>query len=406
MDAPDLERLTRELALRKQLQDSLLVFSRALSARLSLHAALGSLVAEAAEIFGTDRVSIWLYNREAGLLDLAASSDPQDQAAPPSLPIDEDSPITRALRGEAPELTGEGAGRCLGVPLRGWRRALGTLSIEGDARGIPDGLLVDLAGEFARQLSAAIENLLVLEDAIRRHGENEQMRAQVAQSQKLASLGQVVASIAHEMNNPLQGVLGHLELLLHTFRGTAADRATLNRIYSDAERASKIVQDLLTFGGMRRAAKQPVDVHRLITETIAIREATPHRARIEFLVSARPDLPAVLGDEALLQQVLLNIIVNAEQAIANAAGAGQVSVGACRDGDAVTIDIEDTGPGIDADLLPRIFDPFFTTKGAGQGTGLGLAITFGIVHEHRGTIAAGASTRGGARFTIRLPAAQ
>jgi signal transduction histidine kinase len=402
MTAPDLERLTRELAVRKRLQQALLVFSRAVSAKTPLPSALESLAGEVTSIFGTRRVSIWLYDRLARQLRLTASSDPREKPGT-AIGSDDDSPLTRALRGEGPEMTGHEDGILLVSPLRAWRRVLGTLAIDGEPAAIPLELCVELCGDLARQLSVAVENLLVLEEIIRRHGDFEQMRAQLAQAQKLASLGQFVAYVAHEMKNPLQGVLGHTELLMTTLDRGSPHRSALQRIYDDGERAAKMVQDLLVFGGKPRVSKKPVDVSQLIAETIAIREATPHRTPVDYIVRGPADLPRVIGDPALLQQALLNVVVNAEHAIAEHKGSGEIVITGQTDRGLLVIDIDDNGPGISPDLLSHLFDPFFTTKEVGKGTGLGLAITFGIVHEHGGTITAGASPQGGARFTIRLP---
>jgi signal transduction histidine kinase len=406
MTAPDLDRLTRELAVRKRLQQGLLVFSRAVSARTPLPAALESLAGEVTAIFGTRRTSIWLYDRRAQRLTLAASSDPREQPGT-TIQSEDDSPLARALRGDGPEVIGgQDQGAALVAPLRAWRRVLGTLAIDGRPRAVPDDLFVELAGDLSRQLSVAVENVLVLEEIIRRHGDFEQMRAQLAQAQKLASLGQFVAYVAHEMKNPLQGVLGHTELLMTALERDSPHRAALQRIYTDGERAAKMIQDLLVFGGRPRVSKKPVDLSQLISETVAIREATPHRPSVDYVVRVPTDLPRVMGDPALLQQALLNIFVNAEHAIAEQNGSGEIVVNARADAGLLVLELDDSGPGIPSDLLPHLFDPFFTTKEVGKGTGLGLAITFGIVHEHGGSIAAGTSPMGGARFTIRLPAAR
>jgi signal transduction histidine kinase len=387
---------------RKRLQQALLVFSRAVSAKTPLSAALESLAGEVTTVFGTRRVAVWLYDRRSRQLTLAASSDPREGPGT-FIHSDDDSPLTSALRADGPQMISQGASALLVAPLRAWRRVLGTLAIDGEPATIPRQLCVELSGDLARQLAVSVENLLVLEEIIRRHGDFEQMRAQVAQAQKLASLGQFVAYVAHEMKNPLQGVLGHTELLLTTLERDSPHRAALQRIYKDGERAAKMVQDLLVFGGKPRVSKKPVDVSQLIADTIAIREAIPHRAPVDYVVRGRAELPRVIGDPALLQQALLNIVVNAEHAIAEHRGSGEIVITGRTERGLLMLDIDDNGPGISPDLLSHLFDPFFTTKEVGKGTGLGLAITFGIVHEHGGTVVAGRSPQGGARFTIQLP---
>ena len=403
MESRDLERLTRELSLRKRLQETLLVFSRSVSARLSLETALESLAVEMTALFGVRRTSIWLHEREARTLRLAASSDPRESTGAFRVPTEDDSPVARGLRVDAPEVSGSGDAQSLIMSLRGWRRALGTLVVEGEPREVERSLFVDLSGDLARQLSVALERVLVLEERIRDAEEQGQLRHRLAQAEKLASLGQFVAGIAHEMNNPLQGVLGHLELMMLA-QQDASTRADLQRIYGDADRAAKIVHNLLVFTGTQRSARRPVDVDELVQRSIAIREAGRRKGRVEIVYRRSPDLPRVLGDAALLQQALLNVLINAEQAIASSAEAGQITARTRNGGNIVAIEIEDSGPGIDSAVLPRIFEPFFTTKEVGQGTGLGLAITYGIVQEHGGSITAVSSPRGAA-FTIELPVA-
>ena len=508
MDPSLLERVTRELALRKRLQEALLAFSKGVSAQLSVGTALETLAAEVNELFGAGATSIWLHDRRTHALCLAGSSDSRRGASTESIATAEDSPIARGLRQESVQVTGIGAARVLVAPLRGWRRALGTLVIEGQAREVTDESLVELSADVARQLSIAVESVVVLEELIRQrriledtfdsladmvlvtdaeqrvvqindalvaragtprstllgrfadevvgtaiaqwaagHGvsgsaatkefrgerladaiaatvtalvsgaggsagrvlvlrdvsEQHELRARLSQSEKLASLGQFIAGIAHEMNNPLQSVLGHLELMMESPEH-AAHRAELRRIYFDADRVAKIVNNLLVFGGSQRARRKPVDVDGLIARVIEIRRSAVTKTYVPIFKAGDESVPDVLGDVELLQRALLNVVLNAEQAIADSGNGGEITIMSSADAGRVTITVEDTGPGIAPEVLSRIFDPFFTTKEVGKGTGLGLAIAFGIVHEHGGSIEA-TSGPGGARFTISLPAA-
>jgi signal transduction histidine kinase len=154
--------------------------------------------------------------------------------------------------------------------------------------------------------------------------------------------------------------------------------------------------------------RQQLRVERVLARALASRAASLRRSRVDVRRHVAPKLPRVSGDALLLQQALLNILINAEHAIAATGSGGriEISIDAGRGGDSVRLVIEDSGPGIPPHILPRIFDPFFTTKEVGQGTGLGLAITYGIVQEHGGSIQAVNAPGGGARFTIELPAAQ
>jgi signal transduction histidine kinase len=404
MESRELDRLTRELALRKRLQDALLLFSRSISARLTLETALESLVVEAGTLFGVRRASVWLHDRVARTLVLSASSDARDQGSAARIPTSESSPVARGLRVEAPELSGDGDAQCLVMSLRGWRRALGTLVIEGRPTRVEPDLFVELSGDFARQLGAALERVLILEDHLRDTAAQAQLRTRLAHSERMASLGQFVAGIAHEMNNPLQGVLGFLELMLRDAPPGSPLQHDLQRVFNEAERAALTVLNLLVFTGRQQTSRDSLLLADLVDETMALREGTPDRAPVPMRHRRAAHLPAVMGDRVRLQQALLNIIINAEHAIAASRSPGEITVTTRIDGSHIVIHIEDTGPGIPADVLPRIFEPFFTTKEAGQGTGLGLAITYGIVQDHGGAITAATSARGAA-FTILLPVA-
>ena len=236
--------------------------------------------------------------------------------------------------------------------------------------------------------------------------EREALRGRLAQSEKLASLGQFVAGIAHEMNNPLQGVLGHLELLIDTSEAARPVRPTLRRIYQEGDRAAKIVRNLLVFTGSQRMSRQRMRLDRVLGRALASRSAARRRERIEVSRHQADNVPDISGDALLLQQALLNILINAEHAVMATSGPGRIetSIETSSDGRMVRLTVRDTGAGIPAEILPRIFDPFFTTKEVGQGTGLGLAITYGIIQEHGGTIHAANPPEGGASFVLEFPA--
>lgn len=403
MESREFDRLTKELALRKRLQEALFVFSKSLSARLTLQTALESLVMEVGAIFGVRRTSVWLHDREARVLILSASSDPRDQGSGQRIPTSEASIVARGLRVDAPELTGDGDARSLVVSLRGWRRALGTLVVEGQATKVDPELFIELAADLGRQLGTTLERVLVLEEHLRDAAAQAHLRARLAQSEKMASLGQFVAGMAHEMNNPLQGVLGSLELMIRDTSSDSTTRTELERILDEAERAVLVVSNLLLFT-RQPAARDIVAVHELVDQTLALRESAPGRAPSRIVHHVSSPLPAVVGDPDRLQRALLNIIINAEQAIAGSGRAGEINVTTRAERGTVVIKVADTGPGIAPDVLPRIFEPFFTTREVGQGAGLGLAIAYGIVNDHGGTITAASSARG-AEFTVVLPAA-
>jgi two-component system NtrC family sensor kinase len=233
--------------------------------------------------------------------------------------------------------------------------------------------------------------------------EREHLRKRLSQSEKLAALGQFVAGIAHELNNPLQSVLGHLELLRATGAFPRQLRMEVQTIYREADRAAKIVRNLLVFTGSRRLVRRPVNLNAVLQRVLASRQATFRAHDIEIVRHYDDKLPRLKGDPLLLHQVFLNMVMNAEQALATAGRPGRIEITtAARHGDIVA-SVRDTGDGIPFDALSRIFEPFYTTKEVGKGTGLGLAIAYGIVQEHGGQIAAANHPEGGAVFTVELP---
>ena len=237
--------------------------------------------------------------------------------------------------------------------------------------------------------------------------EREALRKRLTQAEKLAALGQFVAGIAHELNNPLQGVLGHLELLRTTGAFPKNLRREVQTIYREAERAAKIVRNLLVFAGSRRLVRRSVSVNTILQKVIALRAAACRSANIEVVRHYDDNLPRVQGDPLLLHQVFLNVVMNAEHAIAASRRAGRIEIatGVSQARDRVVATIRDTGTGIPEDALSRIFEPFYTTKEVGKGTGLGLAIAYGIVQDHGGQISAANHRDGGAVFTVELPTA-
>jgi PAS domain S-box-containing protein len=239
----------------------------------------------------------------------------------------------------------------------------------------------------------------------RLEAEREELRRRLTQTEKLAALGQFVAGIAHELNNPLQAVLGHLELLRTTGAFPKPLRRETQTIYREADRAAKIVRNLLVFAGSRRVARRAVSLTKVLQKIIALRAAACRAADIEVVRHYDEHLPRVQSDPLLLHQVFLNMVMNAEHAISSTGRGGRIEITAslAPSGDHIVASVRDTGCGIPADELSRIFEPFYTTKEVGQGTGLGLAIAYGIVQDHGGQIVAANHPEGGAVFTVELP---
>ena len=227
---------------------------------------------------------------------------------------------------------------------------------------------------------------------------------QLLQAEKLAALGQTISGVAHELNNPLATILTWAERLAQR---PADDQTTrgLGAILSEAERAARIVRNLLTFARKRHTTRAMVDMNDVIRETLALRSYEQHLSNITIIDALASGLPQVFADPHQMQQVLLNLVINAEQAMIGTHGRGTLILRTWHDPErgAVVLEVNDDGPGVPDDLQPKIFDPFFTTKEVGKGTGLGLTVAYAIIQEHGGRLTMKSQPEGGASFFIELP---
>lgn len=521
-------RLRRREELRNDTRELLDAFVAHLSATFNMAEGLEAFCHGAKVLFGADRMSVWLHDRHARQLMLLASSDREHLAHAPRLPADDPlTPASAAMRHARAEFhpaQADLATFTLTIPLRGRRRALGTLVLDGVRVEIGGELdLLDRANELGGEVSGAIENMQLLTDAMRTRrerehprdlagylvmvsdaggrivhaneafadrlertpdelldrpvgdcvgpelaawietpggtgvrqegrapevrevvdpvlkgpllvsvaallnrdresvgrvlvardlapqskleAEREEQRHRLTQSEKLVALGQFIAGIAHELNNPLQGVLGHLELLRTTGAFPKHLDGEVQTIYREAERAAKVVHNLLVFAGSGRLSRRSVSLNGVLQKVVALRKAACRAQGIEVVRHYDRTVPRVQSDPLLLHQVFLNMVMNAEQAIVAAGRPGRIEIAstASRAGDRIVATVRDTGDGIPPDALSRIFEPFYTTKEVGKGTGLGLAIVYGIVQEHGGHISASNHPDGGAIFRVELP---
>jgi len=225
-------------------------------------------------------------------------------------------------------------------------------------------------------------------------------------TERMVALGQLVSSVAHELSNPLTSILGYAQLLLLRQRESHERQADVQHILQEAERASRIAKNLLQFARGAKPERAAVNLNEVVRRALALRAYELKLEEIEIQMELDPHLPPVLGDAAQLQQVLLNLLVNSEQAIQNGRGRGHIRLRTrCVSGGRLAVDVVDDGPGVAPEALPHIFDPFFTTKPAGVGTGLGLSIAYGIARDHGGTVAVDSRPGFGALFTVELPVA-
>src|SRR3989449_1818844 len=233
----------------------------------------------------------------------------------------------------------------------------------------------------------------------------KRLEEQLIQAEKLAAMGQMLAGVAHELNNPLTAILGVTELLRERPGADESTRRQLELTHRQARRAARIVQNLLEFSRPASPQKKPLDLNNILERTLQLHEHSLRRNNIEVDFRLPAELPGVVGDANQLIQIFLNLITNAEQAIREVRDSGRIQIRAGRIGNQLTITVQDDGVGIRPEALQRIFDPFYTTKRPGGGTGLGLSICMSIIREHGGNIEAETLPAGGSAFTIYLPVA-
>ena len=246
-----------------------------------------------------------------------------------------------------------------------------------------------------------IEDITERKEAERALQEAEAER--LDRTRHLASIGALAAGVAHEINNPLNSVMGFTQLVLGEEALSNQARSDLEMVYAESQRAAKIVQNLLSFARKREPERRPVDVRSVVERACHLKEYDLRKHAIELRTHFPEELSLVLGDEQQLTEVILNLLTNAEQAIASTGRPGVVTVTCGASGGLVEIKVANDGPGIPPEILGRIFEPFFTTKEVGGGTGLGLSMCQGIIREHDGELWAESTLGGDTTFLITLP---
>ncbi len=222
-------------------------------------------------------------------------------------------------------------------------------------------------------------------------------------AEKLSSLGQLIAGVAHELNNPLAVVVGYAQILAKQSFAEDKMTASIRNILHESERAAKIVRDLLSFARPIEPQLAAVDINRLVSNVVDVRERELRTNKIQLEKNLAPNLPHTKADQIQIEQVLTNLITNAIHALSGRPSARQLTVTTQERGFFIRITVADTGPGIPPEIQSKIFDPFFTTKTRGRGTGLGLTISNSIVEEHRGKIWTQSEPGKGATFIVELP---
>jgi signal transduction histidine kinase/CheY-like chemotaxis protein len=295
-------------------------------------------------------------------------------------------------------------GGCIaGVVIRRVTAPLQSLQTHAEAVG---------RGEFDRQVASVSQDEFgLLATSFNRMTQNlkqskeelEATRHCLVQSEKLSALGEFIAGIAHELNNPLTVMVGYSQLLSESDLDDEVQE-DLKQVAESADRCQRVVKNLLSFARQRPPERIRIDVNELLDSTIRFMHYELHTSGIKIETAFDDQLSVVMGDSHQLQQVFLNLARNAQHAMEGLAGQGTLRLTTRNCGHEVEIRVQDSGTGIPAHVIDKIFDPFFTSKEAGKGTGLGLSVSYGIIREHGGTIQAESPPGAGALFTIRLPA--
>jgi len=256
---------------------------------------------------------------------------------------------------------------------------------------------------ISRQLATTIEKVQLYEETCRAYEDLRRTQEQLLQSEKMSAVGQLISGVAHELNNPLTAILGYAQLL----EGAGLDHRSadyVRKLFKQAQRTHRVVQNLLSFARQRKPQKQEVDLRKVLEESLTLREYDLKVNNVTLEREIPEDVPSVVADPHQLEQVFLNIVNNALDAMAEGSNSGVLKVRVFKKDAFVCVEFHDSGPGIKDPS--RIFDPFYTTKSVGKGTGLGLSICYGIVKEHGGEIVARNREEGGATIEVRLLASE
>ena len=249
------------------------------------------------------------------------------------------------------------------------------------------GLLADSFNEMSRKMAADIDEL-------------QRLNEQLIRAEKLAAMGTLAAGVAHEVNNPLASISSLVQMMRAEAGHSDETRERLNLISAQIDRINQVTKDMTNFARSRPAAKRDVDINAIVSTAIRLANFDKVFQSLNIERKLADDLPMVFADDDQLQQVFLNLLLNARDAMPDG---GKLTIQSLRDHDHVTVEIADSGSGIDVAEAKQIFDPFFTTKPAGKGTGLGLAVCYGIVTAHDGRIEVAPNEPGGSIFRVILP---
>ncbi|ABF41498.1 multi-sensor hybrid histidine kinase [Candidatus Koribacter versatilis Ellin345] len=418
VDITEQKRIENEIKRRNRELNALNTIAVIAAQSFDLDEILNVTLRQVSDLFGAEMGSVWIANPETMTLHVRAwvgstslgAKVPEMQMSQELLDVliaNRPEFLTMEHLGLLPPVAREHLNE-LGIQTWVWvllwvsGRPLGVIGLS--SRTVREYTAMDrnLMVAIARQLATTIDKVRLYEETTRAYEDLRRTQEQLLQSEKMSAVGQLISGVAHELNNPLTAIVGYAQLLEQEPL-SARSLDFVQKLYKQTQRTRRVVQNLLSFARQRKPLKQDVDLRRVIDETLALRDYDLKLNNIRVERDFSEAFPHVIADSHQLEQVFLNIINNAVDAMLEGGrgGALRVSAGIDFEHDAALVEFRDSGPGIKEPK--RIFDPFYTTKVVGKGTGLGLSICYGIVKEHGGDITAFNHAEGGAIFQVRLP---
>jgi PAS domain S-box-containing protein len=391
--------------------------AQTLTESMDLSDSLQRTIRQMLELFGLDSSSIYLVEDQGANLRRVAAVGLRSEPAKgfPVVPLPPDIlqqinavhatflsaqglPLPAALRDL---MRKEGISSVYVVILWAKDRVIGWLVVGSRASREFSSADVNLLIAVGSQISGAIQRTLLYEETKQAYENLRRTQEQLLHSDKMAAVGQLISGVAHELNNPLTAILGYSQLLTSSPQTGPQELEYAGKLYKQAQRTHRIVQNLLSFSRQHKPERVPVRLNQVLEDTLALRDYDLRMSNIRVHLELNPDLPATSADPHQLQQVFLNMVNNAVDAILENAADGDLWVRSGVSGSSVFVEFTDSGPGVQDPS--RVFDPFYTTKPVGKGTGLGLSICYGIVTEHGGTVLVRNVPPHGASFRIELP---
>ena len=413
------ERKQAELEIRRRNRELLALnaIAELLSQSSTLEEVLTRSVAKIAELFAADVASVYFLDEPSRTLKRAANFGHRSDYARRLPPVQISASLLQQVRQARATLL---SGSALALPeeLHELQRKEGILASQVVllwAKERITGMLavgcremrefsaaeLNLLAAVGNQIATTIDKSRLLEETREAYQTLRRTQEQLLQSEKMAAVGQLISGVAHELNNPLTAILGYSQLLKSEEAANARSSDYLEKLYKQAQRTHRIVQNLLSFARQHKPERAPIQVNQILEDTLSLREYDMKLNSIRVHREFDPNLPLIGGDCHQLQQVFLNILNNAVDAVTEKRGNGEIWLRTSVSDRKMQVEFVDNGPGVQN--LHRVFDPFYTTKPVGKGTGLGLSICYGIVKEHGGEIQVRNAPNGGAIFSITLP---